>query len=224
MARVAPPSHSSAATRSLSRPQPSPRRRCAVPDVRPRSGWCGQDVPPPVVPASARARGASVVHLDCRSLEPTDRGVLAALASELGTRVHTVDAISRRLGQLPGLAVILLDHYEVLRLVDTGLRQALVLQPAGQRLIVAGREPPVAAWLTSADAAGLVDRIPLEPLRPDDAIHLFVSLGIPEPRAERLNRVIHGHPLGDPAGGVGRGWPRRSSGSTTSRHRPSSMN
>lgn len=146
--------------------------------------------------ASARTRGATVVHLDCRSLEPTDRGVLAALASELGTRGQTIDAISRRLGQLPGPAVILLDHYEVLRLVDTWLRQAFVPQmPHNVRLVVAGREPPVAAWLTSADVAGLVDRIALEPLRPDDAIHLFVSLGIPEPRAERLNRVIHGHPL-----------------------------
>ena len=47
-----------------------------------------------------------------------------------------------------------------------------------RRLVVAGREPPVAAWLTAPELAGQVDRIPLEPLRPDDAIDLFVALGV----------------------------------------------
>jgi hypothetical protein len=146
--------------------------------------------------ASARSDGAMVIHLDCRSLEPTDRGVVEALCAALGVRTPTIDAAVRRLTRLPGRVVVLLDHYEVLRLVDTWLRQSFVPGlPDNVRLIVAGREAPVAAWLTAPDLAGMVDRIALEPLSASDAIDLFQSLGVPTSRAERLNRVVHGHPL-----------------------------
>jgi transcriptional regulator/AAA ATPase-like protein len=146
--------------------------------------------------AEARSEGAMVVHLDCRALEPTDRGVADALGAALGVRAPTVEATLKRLSRLPGRVIVLLDHYEVLRLVDTWLRQSFVPRlPDNVRLVVAGREAPVAAWLTAPDLAGLVDRIALEPLGGADAIELFASLGIAPGRAERLNRVVHGHPL-----------------------------
>ena len=146
--------------------------------------------------ASARSEGAIVIALDCRGLEPTDRGLLDALGRALGLRTTTLPAIVRRLGALSGPAVLLLDHYEVFRLVDTWLRQTFVPQlPDNVRIVIAGREPPVAAWLTAPELAGSVDSMPLAPLEPNDALRLFASLGVPEARAERLNRVIHGHPL-----------------------------
>jgi hypothetical protein len=146
--------------------------------------------------AASRADGAVVLSLDSRSLEPTDRGVVQALAGSLGLRARSIEAVTRRLALQSGPMIVVLDHYEVLRLVDTWLRQVLVPRlPANVRLAVAGREAPVAAWLTDADLTGLVDRISLEPLGHDDAIDLFGVLGIPQARAERLNRVIHGHPL-----------------------------
>jgi hypothetical protein len=146
--------------------------------------------------AAARNEGAIVILLDCRVLEPTDRGVLQALAEALGLRTATLPGIVRRLARLPGRAVLLFDHYEVLRLVDTWLRQNFIPQlPDTVRVVVAGREPPVAAWLTTPELAGAVDRMPLAPLEPEDAILLFDSLGVPEARAERLNRIVRGHPL-----------------------------
>jgi hypothetical protein len=144
----------------------------------------------------ARADGAIVIQLDCRSLEPTDRGVLEGVAAALGLRSATLEGIVGRLGRLQGRAIVLFDHYEVIRLTDTWLRQSLVPQmPDNVRLVIAGREAPVAAWLTSRDLDGAVATLPLAPLSSEDAIQLFASLDIPEARAERLNRVVRGHPL-----------------------------
>jgi hypothetical protein len=146
--------------------------------------------------AAARGEGAFVIALDCRTLEPTDRGVLDALAAGLGTRKATIESIAQRLGRLSSRAILIFDHYEVFRLVDTWLRQAFVpALPDNVRLVVCGREAPVAAWLTAPELAGSVDRMRLEPLEPNDAVRLFDVLGVPEAQAERFNRVVHGHPL-----------------------------
>jgi hypothetical protein len=145
---------------------------------------------------SARSAGANVLQLDCRALEPTDRGVLEALGAALGQPTPTLASVTGRLGRLPGRAIVVFDHYEVLRLVDTWLRQTFVPQvPDNVRIVVAGREPPVAAWLTAPELAGAVATMPLAPLEPEDAVRLFISLGVPESRAARLNRIVRGHPL-----------------------------
>ena len=88
-----------------------------------------------------RAAGAATVKLDCRSIEPTERGLVEALGE------YDVDATAARLGALGGTVVLTLDHFEVFRLMDTWLRR--VLAPALEehvRLLLVGREPPVAAW------------------------------------------------------------------------------
>lgn len=145
---------------------------------------------------SARDGGAMVLQLDCRALEPTDRGVLEALGAALGQRSPSLQTVSARLGRLTGRVILMFDHYEVLRLVDTWLRQTFVPQlPDNVRIVIAGREPPVAAWLTAPDLAGSVTSMPLAPLEPKDAVALFTSLGVGEARAERLDRIVHGHPL-----------------------------
>src|SRR5262245_62531240 len=48
-----------------------------------------------------RARSAAtVVLLDCRSIEPTDRGFIHSLASAVGSRASTLGAVSERIGRL----------------------------------------------------------------------------------------------------------------------------
>jgi hypothetical protein len=57
------------------------------------------------------------------------------------------------LGGLGDRVVLVLDSYEQLRLLDTWLRQELV--PGlrdNTRLALAGREPPVAAWISDFGA------------------------------------------------------------------------
>ena len=120
-----------------------------------------------------RATGASVVYLDCRTVEPTERGWLAAAG-----QVDSLDALLRRLGELPQPVVLALDHYELYRLMDTWLRRVLVPSlPPGEQLVLSGREPPVAGWF--ADLGGEFRSLPLGPLGDDGARELLGAM-LPE--------------------------------------------
>jgi DNA-binding winged helix-turn-helix (wHTH) protein len=131
------------------------------------------------------AAGTAVQCLDCRRIEPTERGLLAALGGD------DVAAVRRGNGQRARLLV--LDHYEVFRLMDTWLRQVLVpALPAGSHLLIAGREPPVAAWFSAPQG---FRSVPLGPLAEEDAVHLLHALGARPGEARRLNRIARGHPL-----------------------------
>src|SRR5262245_47478429 len=126
----------------------------------------------------ARGRGAAVVSLDCGGIEPTERGFLAALDRAIGalraeppgvTRpMATVAEAAAALSGLGDRVVLALDSYEHLRLLDTWLRQELV--PAlrdNTRLVLAGREPPVAAWIS--EFGNLLAVVPLVNLPTADA-------------------------------------------------------
>ena len=136
-----------------------------------------------------RATGASVVYLDCRTVEPTERGCLAAAG-----QVDTVDALVAQLGELPQPVLLVLDHYELFRLMDTWLRRVLVPSlPPGGRLVLVGRESPVAGWF--ADLGGEFRSLTLGPLGDDDARALLEVHGARAADAVRLNRIARGHPL-----------------------------
>src|ERR1700760_4976768 len=118
----------------------------------------------------ARARGAAVVSLDCGGIEPTERGFLAALDRAIGALraqppggsrpIATVAEAAAALSGLGDRVVLVLDTYEQLRLLDTWLRQGFV--PGlhdNTRLALAGREPPVAAWIS--DFGGPLAMVPL---------------------------------------------------------------
>src|ERR1044071_324112 len=96
----------------------------------------------------ARSAGATVLLLDCRSIEPTDRGFIHSLASAVGSRASTLGAVSERIGRLGHRVVLVLDTYEVFRFLDTWLRETFLPSlGANVRLVLAGREPPVRDWL-----------------------------------------------------------------------------
>ena len=93
---------------------------------------------------------------------------------------------------IPGSVVLVLDHYEVFRLMDTWLRQVLVpALPVTVGLVLAGRERPVAGWFRVERFHGL----PLGPLHESDACSLLERRGVPVGEARRLNRIARGHPL-----------------------------
>ena len=152
----------------------------------------------------ARAHGAAVVSLDCGGIEPTERGFLAALDRAIGalraeppggTRpMATVAEAAAALSGLGDRVVLVLDTYEQLRLLDTWLRQELV--PGlrdNTRLALAGREPPVAAWIS--DFGDLLATVPLANLAAADAGALLHREGLSGADAARVTRFTHGHPL-----------------------------
>ena len=152
----------------------------------------------------ARAHGAAVVSLDCGGIEPTERGFLAALDRAIralraeppgGTQpMVTVAEAAAALSGLGDRVVLVLDTYEQLRLLDTWLRQELV--PGlrdNTRLALAGREPPVAAWIS--DFGNLLATVPLANLTAADAGVLLRREGLSGADAARVTRFTHGHPL-----------------------------
>ena len=152
----------------------------------------------------AGAYGAAVVSLDCGGIEPTERGFLAALDRAI-TSLHakptgaarpiaTVAEAAAALSGLGSRVVLVLDTYEQLLLLDTWLRQVLV--PGlrdNTRLALAGREPPVAAWIS--DFGDLLIPLPLANLDPADASALLRREGLGGADAARVAQFTHGHPL-----------------------------
>jgi hypothetical protein len=69
----------------------------------------------------AAESGATVLILDCRLIEPTERGFLRAAGG-----FADLESLVRHLTALRPPVVLALDHCEVFGLMDTWLRQVLV--------------------------------------------------------------------------------------------------
>ncbi len=99
-----------------------------------------------------------------------------------------------RLAGLGQRVILVLDTYEVLRLVDPWLRQAFV--PAltdNVRVILAGREPPMAGW--SASLGALFRRMSLGNLSREDAETMLRQAGVDPSDTARIDQIARGHPL-----------------------------
>jgi hypothetical protein len=146
--------------------------------------------------AQARTRQAFVVRLDCRHFEPTPPSFLRELGVAAGGDMASIQEACDRLGQIRQRIVLILDNYEVLRLLDTWLRQDFVPElPHNVHMILCGREAPLAAWLCTPGWGGLLRSLAVEPLPDAEAVELLMRLGIPESRAHHINRFTRGHPL-----------------------------
>jgi len=142
----------------------------------------------------ARFREATVVRLDCRSIEPTERGFLDALADRTGGRLQTADDAASRLRDLGSHVVLVIDTYELFRVLDPWLRQAFV--PAlsdNVRLVLSGRESPMTGWPSAMGA--LFRELPLENLRRSDVATLLELVGVTPDDADRIYQIARGHPL-----------------------------
>jgi len=135
-----------------------------------------------------------IIALDCRTIEPTDRGFLTSLAQ--AADVGLADDVAALLRALPPTTIISLDNYETFRLMDTWLRQEFVPRMGDQtRLVIAGREPPVAGWLTAPEVSGIVRALALGPLGTSEAMQLLATFGLEDDRAAALCSIARGHPL-----------------------------
>jgi Transcriptional regulatory protein, C terminal/AAA ATPase domain len=135
----------------------------------------------------ARGSGVGVVETDCRTVEPTARGVLQASGG-----FRDVAELGTHLASLPSPAVLALDHCDALRLMDDWLRLELApALPDGVTLLLAGRTPPLAGWFAVEGFRSL----PIGPLDEVDSLRLLDHLGVAAGDAVRLNRIAQGHPF-----------------------------
>ena len=92
---------------------------------------------------AARTSGVTVVGLDCRSIEPTERGFLHSLSRAIGSKARSPSSVAVRLGNLGERVVLTLDTYEVFRFLDVWLREVFLPSlPPNVRVVLCGREPP----------------------------------------------------------------------------------
>lgn len=144
----------------------------------------------------AQAAGATVVRIDCRSVEPTEQGFLKGLGGAVGGAPTSAEEAAARLARLGERVVLLLDTYEVFRLLDGWMRQ--VFAPAlhdNTRLVMAGRGSPVAIWHSAPGWSELVLSVRLENLDDNEAEELLARSGLSSADALRVNRLARGHPL-----------------------------
>lgn len=139
---------------------------------------------------------SSVLVLDGQQIEPTERGFVATLGAAAGQRDELDDltGLLARLGDRGVPVVVCLDQYEVLRLLDTWLRQVFVpLLPGSVRLLIAGREEPNAAWARLP--TGTFEALRLGPLSASDSRALLSVLGVDAAATQVIMRFAGGHPL-----------------------------
>ena len=139
-----------------------------------------------------------IASLDCRDVEPTPAGFLAAACEALGAQARDPGAefVADLIGADGRRTVLALDTYETFGLMDAWMRRTfLPLLPEQALTIIAGREPPGRAWLTSPGWHGLLSEIRLDSLDDPDAVALLGALGLSGLPARRANGFAHGHPL-----------------------------
>jgi hypothetical protein len=137
--------------------------------------------------------GRPLALLDGRNLDPSPPGFLVALRLALGLAENDRSSTPP---DWPSDGVLLIDTYETLAPLDTWLRETLLPQLPGHSLvIVAGRNPPVSAWRTDIDWAGLTHILPLRNLRPEESQTYLAVRGVPASRHQDVLSFTHGHPL-----------------------------
>jgi hypothetical protein len=126
--------------------------------------------------ARARAAGRVVALLDGQEIDPSPDGFTEAVG--------------------PGGDVLLLDGYDQLAPVDGWLRREyLPALPADRVVVLAGREPPVAAWRADPGWRQVVAVHPLDHLDDADSRDLLARAGIATQLHDGLLRLGRGHPL-----------------------------
>jgi hypothetical protein len=142
----------------------------------------------------AREQGATVLQLDGRAIQPTPDGFLAALEDKTGGALANAAEGASRLERLSGRVIVIIDTYELLRMLDPWLRHSFVpILSDNVRIVVSGREPPMTGWL--ADFGGLFRGIAVENLTRTGAEALLAREGLDPAAAEHVYRVARGHPL-----------------------------
>ena len=142
----------------------------------------------------ARASGATVLRLDGRAIEPTERGFLTALEASTGGELVTGDDAAARLGSLGERVILVVDTCEVLRVLDPWLRQTFVpALPDTVRVVLSGRDAPMTGWPSAL--GGLFRGLALENLGRDEALALLSQAGVNHDDADRVFRLARGHPL-----------------------------
>jgi class 3 adenylate cyclase len=136
--------------------------------------------------------------MDCRQIEPTPKGFQLALEAALKVEESEPDfeTVVNCLTGKEQRSVLALDTYETFGLMDTWLRQEFLPSlTENVFIIIAGREAPNSAWVTTPGWSELFREIRLGELSEEDALRMLESRGLEPAQIERVKKFTHGFPL-----------------------------
>lgn len=138
--------------------------------------------------------GLPAHYLDAHHIEPTPEAFLGALSAALSAPAGEPPLAF--LGRQPGRCVLCFDTCEALAPLDAWLWSSFLPElPANVLVILAGRQPPAAAWRADPGWQALVHVWPLRNLPPDESRAYLAGLAVPEDQYPAVLRFTHGHPL-----------------------------
>ena len=136
--------------------------------------------------------------MDCREIEPTPRGFQAFLGANLGLPDSEPDfsAVVDFLNKSTRRTVIALDTYETFGLMDTWMRQEFLPSLTENVFtVIAGREAPNPAWLTTPGWSAFFKEIKLGELSTEDTLKMLETRGLRPDQIERVKKFAKGFPL-----------------------------
>ncbi|UOY03654.1 hypothetical protein [Blastococcus sp. PRF04-17] len=141
----------------------------------------------------AEAAGVTPVAVDARTFAPHPEGFLAAVGEQLGV---PADEDPLPVLQDCGRLLLVVDTFERCAGLQGWLRERFLPRlPADALTVIAGREPPEAAWRFDPSWEGLLRAVTLRNLPPDDAGRLLAARGVPPRLRESALALAGGHPL-----------------------------
>jgi ATP/maltotriose-dependent transcriptional regulator MalT len=133
-------------------------------------------------------------YLDARNFESTPESFSAALRTALN--LPEDKSVLHALSEQPHVHAFLIDTTEILLPIDNWLRDVCLPQlPENTLVIMAGREPPSAAWQSDAGWQTLIRVLPLRNLSPDESRAYLNQRNIPEDQQQPILNFTHGFPL-----------------------------
>lgn len=129
--------------------------------------------------ARARAAGRVPVLIDGREVDASPSGFRDAVGPDL-----------------PAEGVLLVDGYEHLAPIDGWIRgEFLPALGVTAIVVLAGRDPPAAAWRVDAGWRHVLAVHALDPFGPDESDDLLARAGVGGPERAHLTALGRGHPL-----------------------------
>lgn len=133
-------------------------------------------------------------YLDARNFEPTPEAFMSALRAALN--LADDQSLLHTLAEQGQLQIFLIDTSEILVPLDNWLREVCLPQlPENTLVVMAGREPPSAAWHSDAGWQTLIRVLPLRNLTPDESRAYLGKRDVPADQHQAVLNFTHGFPL-----------------------------
>ncbi len=135
--------------------------------------------------------GIPAIQIDGRNVDPSPDGVMNALRRALNVE-NPLQALAARSGR----TVLLIDTYETLASLDGWLREVFLPQlPDNMLVVLAGRNPPAATWLTDPGWQEVTRAFELSNLSEEEALDYLARRNVLETRRQAAHRFTRGYPL-----------------------------